>query len=259
MPDTPPSPFALLEATRAHESATAMIRASSLFLVLTVIGMLVYPGGSYYDHHADHYVFLANFFSDLGATRTQTGANNALACALFILALGSLGVALINFWPAARCVSGGATTHKRIVVTSQVMALLAGLCFIGVAAVPHNINNALHLTFVKAAFVFLLGFIGPLTYLLKSFKWPRRDFWIGMAYVIGLVAYVINLFFGPSIRTQWGFSFQVVTQKVFVYYSVATVAVLALAVRREAAARIAALPADPDVSRVVGLAPDCDR
>ena len=247
MPDAPHSSVAVLEATRAHESATAMIRASTVFLTLTVIGMLVYPGGSYYDHHADHYVFLANFFSDLGATRTQAGASNVLACALFVIALGSLSLALINFWPAATCISGGATTHRRTVLTSQVMAVLAGLCFIGVAAVPHNLNNALHLTFVKSAFVFLLGFIGPLTYLLKSFKWPRRDFWIGMAYVIGLIAYVINLFFGPSIRTPWGFSFQVVTQKLFVYYSVATVAVLALAVRREAAARIAAVPTDPVV------------
>ncbi len=246
MPDRPPSSLGDVDATRAHESATTMIRAAGLFLILTVIGMLVYPGGSHYDHQVDHYVFLANFFSDLGATRTQSGESNLLACALFISALGSLGAALINFWPAGRCISGGASTHRRAEMTSQVMAVMAGLCFIGVAAVPHNINNALHLTFVKSAFVFLLGFIGPLTYLLKSFKWPRRDFSIGLAYVIGLVAYVINLFFGPSIRTPWGFSFQVVAQKAFVYYSVATVAFLALAVRREAAARIAALPADAD-------------
>ncbi len=61
-------------------------------------------------------------------------------------------------------------------MATQVMAVLAGLCFNGVAAVPHDINNVLHLTFVKSAFVFLLGFIAPLTCCLTSFKWPRRDF-----------------------------------------------------------------------------------
>jgi hypothetical protein len=50
------------------------------------------------------------------------------------------------------------------------------------------------------------------------------------------VLYVVNLFLGPSLRTPSGFAFQVVTQKAFVYYSIATVAVLAYAVRRQAAA-----------------------
>ncbi len=222
-----------------------MIRAAAAFLLLTVIGMLVYPGGSRYDREVDHYVFLANFFSDLGATRTQSGDSNLLACVLFILALGALGAALINFWPAARCISRGTSTHRGAVVMAQVMPMLAGLCFIGVAAVPHNMNMALHLALVKSAFLLLIGFIGPLTYLLMVFRWPRRDFWIGLAYLIILVAYVINLFAGPSLRTPWGYSFQVVAQKVIVYYSVATVALLALTVRKDAASRRAALPAEP--------------
>lgn len=223
-------------AMRAQTRATLMVYASFQFVVLTVIGMAIYPGGNRYDHHADHYVFLANFFSDLGATYTQSGARNTTACALFVIALGGLGLALINFGPAWTFLTGGAPSHRRAGVFAQVAATLAGLCFIGVAATPHNLEPSLHLRFVKSAFVLLLFFIGPFTYLLDAFEWPRRDVWIGVAYVIGLVAYVINLFFGPSVRTPWGFSFQVVTQKAFVYYSVGTVAVLALAVRRQAAA-----------------------
>jgi hypothetical protein len=239
MPDsTSPAELSLL-AGRAQSRGTVMAWAAAQFVVLTVVGMVVYPGGSHYDHHVDHYVFLANFFSDLGATRTQTGASNTLACALFVTALGSVGLALIVFAPAWKFLTGGAGTHNRAGMTSEVMATLAGLCFIGIAAVPHNLDNVLHLKFVKAAFVLLLGFIVPFTYLLYAFRWPKRDVWIGVVYVIALVAYVLNLFVGPSVRTPWGFSFQVVTQKLFVYYSVATVAILALAVRRQAAAHFA--------------------
>lgn len=239
MPDSMVHSLLSGHAMRAKARANLMVWASVQFVVLTVIGMLVYPGGSRNDHRVDHYVFLANFFSDLGATRTQSGAGNALACVLFVIALGSVGVALVNFSTAWRFLTGGVSTHNRVGIGSQVMATLAGLCFIGIAVTPHNLQPDLHLRFVKSAFLLLLGFIAPFTYLLHAFRWPRRDVWIGTAYVVGLVAYVVNLFFGPSVRTPFGFSFQVVTQKMFVYYSVATVAVLALSVKRQAAAHFA--------------------
>ncbi len=227
-------------ATHAHRRASLMVFAAAQFLVLTVIGMAIYPGGSRYDHTATHYVFLANFFSDLGATRTQSGATNTAAATLFIAALGSVGAALIYFAPSWTFLTGGARSHRVSGMVSQVAATLAGLCFIGIAVTPHNLDARLHLQFVKSAFVLLLGFVVPFTYLLNAFRWSRRSVWAGVAYMVALVAYVINLFVGPSLRTPWGFSFQVVTQKAIVYYSVATVALLALEVRRQAAAHFTA-------------------
>jgi hypothetical protein len=202
--------------------------------------MAIYPGGSRYDHTATRYVFLANFFSDLGATRTQSGATNTAAAALFIAALGSVGAALIYFAPTWSFLTGGARSHRIRGIVAQVAGTLAGVCFIGIAATPHNLDQHLHLQFVKSAFVLLLCFVVPFTSLLHAFRWPRSSVWAGVAYVIALVAYVINLFVGPSLRTPWGFQFQVVTQKAIVYYSVVTVAVLALEVRRQAAAHFAA-------------------
>ncbi|MDQ2713331.1 MAG: hypothetical protein M3Z08_00285, partial [Chloroflexota bacterium] len=37
-----------------------------LFLLLTVIAMLLYPGGTMANHHSQGYTFFLNFFSDLG-------------------------------------------------------------------------------------------------------------------------------------------------------------------------------------------------
>ncbi len=221
-----------------------MVYAAVQFVVLTVIGMLIYPGGNRYDPTATHYVFLANFFSDLGATRTQSGASNGTAAALFVIALSSVGAALIYFSPAWTFLTGGARSHRATGVASQLAATLAGIGFIGIALTPHNIYPYLHLDFVKAAFVLLLGFVVPFTSLLNAFNWSRSSVWAGVAYVVALVAYVINLFIGPSLRTPWGFQFQVVTQKAIVYYSVVTVAVLAMEVRRQAAAHFTAQRVD---------------
>jgi hypothetical membrane protein len=74
-----------------------MIAAALLFAVLTVAAMLVYPGGALYDLHSGGYRFFQNFFSDLGATRTYSGHSNTTAHALFIIALGCVGLAMIGF------------------------------------------------------------------------------------------------------------------------------------------------------------------
>jgi hypothetical protein len=223
-------------AERAHLRATVMVYAAVQFVVLTVIGMAIYPGGSMANPRADRYVFMANFFSDLGATVTQSGASNRLACALFIAALGSVGAALIFFSSSWKFLTDGVPESRRMGRFSQVAGVLSGLCLIGIAATPHNLAAATHMNFVKSAFVLLLGFIAPFTYLQAVHAWPRAYVRLGALYVVTLLAYVVNLFIGPSVRTPFGFSFQVVTQKAIVYYSIATVAVLALAVRRQALA-----------------------
>jgi hypothetical protein len=223
-------------AERAQLRATLMVYAAVQFVVLTVIGMVIYPGGSMANPKADRYVFMANFFSDLGATQTQSGASNLLACSLFIAALGSVGAALIFFSASWKFLADGAPESVRFGQFAQAAGVLAGICLIGIAATPHNLAAATHMKFVKSAFVFLLGFIAPFTYLQAVHAWPRAYVRLGVLYVITLLAYVINLFIGPSVRTPFGFSFQVVTQKAIVYYSIATVAVLALAVRRQAMA-----------------------
>ena len=43
------------------------------FFVLTIIAMLVYPGGTLHDATTDAYSFLNNFFSDLGRSRDFEG------------------------------------------------------------------------------------------------------------------------------------------------------------------------------------------
>ena len=52
------------------------------FIFLTVIAMLIYPGGTRSDPDAPGYTFFHNFFSELGFTVTRSGAPNPVAAPL---------------------------------------------------------------------------------------------------------------------------------------------------------------------------------
>jgi hypothetical membrane protein len=65
-----------------------------LFFLMSGVAMLLYPGGTYVDPITHGYSFFANFFSDLGATRTPSGAANTLSMILFTSALTIVGIGL---------------------------------------------------------------------------------------------------------------------------------------------------------------------
>ena len=88
---------------KANFRVGLLLYACAQFFVLTIAAMFLYPGGAKYHLTAEHYLFLQNFFSDLGATRTYSGKPNMLCASLFIVALSFLGMAMIvasQLWKA---------------------------------------------------------------------------------------------------------------------------------------------------------------
>ena len=71
-----------------------------VFVVLTATAMFVYPGGTNTDKTTVGYSFLGNFFSDLGMTVAHNGQANPIASLMFLIALGSAGLALVLFFMA---------------------------------------------------------------------------------------------------------------------------------------------------------------
>ena len=70
------------------------------FIVLTVIAMFFYPGGTKANPETAGYSFWSNFFSDLGRTATYAGDSNTVSSSLFITAL-LLGALVLVFFFAA--------------------------------------------------------------------------------------------------------------------------------------------------------------
>src|SRR5215471_2718090 len=73
------------------------------FFVLTIIAMVLYPGGSVSSPNSQYYSFFFNFFSDLGQTHVGYGARgtpNLPSMFLFGLALTTTAGGLAAFFVA---------------------------------------------------------------------------------------------------------------------------------------------------------------
>src|SRR4030065_92850 len=79
---------------------TLVIAGCLLFVALTALAMLFYPGGTQTDPAAPGYSFFHNFFSELGLARSHAGGPNTISAALFTAALTMAGGGLVLFFLA---------------------------------------------------------------------------------------------------------------------------------------------------------------
>ncbi len=204
-----------------------VLLAVALFLLLTTLAMILYPGSHHLDPNMGRYSFSGNFFSDLGATRTYNGQNNYLCMVLFIVAISVVGLALIlfglNYWVIYMQRENGLFLGR----ISVAAAVFSGLGFIGIGATPWNINIYEHMHFVNIAFIFMLIF-SILFYAMQLLNgWDWKYVYANAFYIVLLALYVALLRMGVSIDNRMGLAFHVICQKVIVYSSLANLAMQA--------------------------------
>lgn len=219
----------------------------ALFVVFTTTAMFLYPGGTGPIASTHGYQFFVNFFSDLGQTRTQSGATNVASMLLFSIAMigvgGGAGAFFIGF---ARYFATHPTTPlaRRLNRVATWAGLLAAACFAGVGLTPHNLFLFEHQIASQGAFYLLLVAV-----LLEiGALWLTRSIhasllWVNIAFVVILAGYVALMTFGPPTSTLLGDEIHVTGQKIIVYTAIATIFSQALLLRsrlshlREAYAR----------------------
>lgn len=207
----------------------------ALFVVLTTVAMLVYPGGTFPIAATHGYQFFINYFSDLGQTRTQSGAANYPSMLLFTTAVVIVGVALAAFFRAFSAFFKTKATAPGVLRLNRIatrFGFASALCFIGLAAIPENLFAAGHFLFVQGAFNCLLVAIVLESVALRGASgissWLLT---VNAAFVVVLFSYVLLLIFGPSSKTLLGDMINAVGQKIIVYVAIATVFAQALIVR----------------------------
>lgn len=206
--------------------------ACVLFILLTVIAMLLFPGGSVSDPKAQHYAFFMNFFSDLGATHTISGASNLPSMILFIIAMTIVAITLIVFFVAFTRFFTTSTTTRWLGRFAVVFGIIASISFVGIAATPWNLYLAAHNTFVQWAFrAFLAAVVLCLIAILVTRGFPRRFAWVFLAFAVLLTVYIFLITFGPAPNTPAGSVIQATGQKIIVYGAILTVLVQSLNVR----------------------------
>jgi len=212
------------------------IVVSILFFLLTIIAMLLYPGGTMTDPHTHGYSFFWNFLSDLGRISTPNGQSNLISRVLFTVALsmGAVGVALFfialtPFFPN----SGTASWLSRL---AAIFGLITSICFIGVAFVPLDLSGQVHYLFLDAALLsFLLAFLLLFLSVLLTPRFPRRVIWVFSAFAVLLAGYslflLFLLFFGPPAGTPTWELVQATGQKIIVYASILTAFIQAISIQ----------------------------
>ncbi len=194
------------------------IFAAVLFFILTILAMLVYPGGTIHNRGLEQYDFFYNYFSDLGRTHTFDGTSNLLSHFLFKTALGTSGLCLILYFIAIPALFRQ-NTAKTVMFIASFLGILAGICYIGIATVPYDIDYWGHRTFVRTGFIlFLLMSFFYTTAIFLEKNYPNR---YGLAFIIFVIVLAIQVYimlFGPrAYRSNNGLYLQATAQKIVVY------------------------------------------
>ena len=200
--------------------AKLLLFTSVQFVVLSFAAMKVFPGGAIYDPGAKQYLFLQNFFSDLGGTLNPRGQSNLFSMVLFMVGLLSIGISLVASSPTWRRAIVRQRRSTLLGLAAQLFAALSGICYAGIAVTPLNLALDTHMLFVQGAFTLLLAFVACLTAMQIRNAWPARYIVSNIVYIALLTAYVFVLFRGPNLMTLHGLMFQVIAQKIIVYVSI---------------------------------------
>jgi magnesium-transporting ATPase (P-type) len=190
------------------------------FVVLTLIAMVLYPGGTHADPTTKGYSFFRNFFSDLGLTETISGDPKFASFLLFTVAMVLAGAALVIFFIAFPKFFSFSPSGKGFSIFGSIAGTVSGLAFIGVA-LPGNLYPQPHTLSVQIAF--LAFFVAVLFYIPALFlkrDYPRIGAWTFVAFAILLGVYIWLLFEGPSASTSAGLIIQATGQKIIVYAAI---------------------------------------
>jgi hypothetical protein len=204
------------------------------FVILTVVAMCFYPGGTTADPTTQGYSFFTNFLSELGLTRTHSGESNTISFILFFVALTLAGAGLALFFVVFRSFFGQSRVTRVLSAIGSLFGVLSGICFIGVACTPANLQPVLHGQFVLWAFqAFPVAVILYGIAILLHKTYPKRFALVFVVFAFLLVLYLVLIMRGPGFATPQGLMIQATGQKIIVYASIISILIQSLGARKQ--------------------------
>jgi len=195
-----------------------VIVGSCQYIVLTIIAMFLYAGGTLDNPNQKGYSFFYNFFSDLGRTTNHLGEPNTISWFLFTISAIVVGITMIVFYLSWTYLFKDSEKSNNISKIGSIFGSIAGLSFIGVAFTPYDLLLDLHIQFVQLGFLFT--FLGISIYSLLLFMhstYPKVFSYALMVQSLLSFLFLLLLFFGPTAESSTGLFIQVVGQKIIIY------------------------------------------
>ena len=218
--------------TTKYQLFSFVMAACFLFLVLTSLAMVFYPGGTRSAPGTKGYLFFENFFSELGLSRTYTGGPNNVSFFLFTAALALAGLALTLYFIISPSLFWDSRITRVLSLIGTFFGFISGLSFIGVALTPADMHLTPHRLFVQLAFTtFFVGVVFYALAILLNRSYPNLYALVNITFGALLGVYIWLLFFGPSTNTPNGLMIQVTGQKIIAYAAIISVFIQAYGAR----------------------------
>jgi len=190
----------------------------TIFVILQIIGMIVYPGGTIHDESAVRYSLSNNFFSDLGLYTAYNGEPNYLSMSLFIISLTLVGITFIFYYLTLPQLYQEDSVNFKLSILGTLFAFGGSIGLIGTALTPADLELDMHVFFANG--IFQCFMITALCYTIvisrsnifeKKYAWGYGIFFILIALYVGVLEWA-----PPPRSSQPALVFQVITQKLIV-------------------------------------------
>ena len=187
---------------------------AAIAVVLSLLSMGQYPGGTSLNAQTIGYSLSKNFLSDLGMTIAYNGVANGFGAALFaasmLVMVAGCGAVV---WQCARLYAM-MPESRRAARAACVVGALVCASFVGVAFTPENRVMPLHVDFTLFAFrtaPIAIALLAVASF--RASRLPRAMALTWTTLTMTLVAYVVLLAVGPSTSTAMGLTTMVLAQK----------------------------------------------
>ncbi|MFW9828187.1 MAG: hypothetical protein ACFFEY_11370 [Candidatus Thorarchaeota archaeon] len=168
-------------------------------IILTVIAMLFYAGGTFSDPNTVGYTFFGNIFSDLGRLIAHSGESNIISFIIYNTSLFLMGVLLIPFFVATPYLFKKEGEGMGLAKASSLLGILVAISMAGASLTPADLYYNIHVSFGFFSFIALL----PLTilYILAIFQnktYHNRYAYVYIFFGIMQVIFLLIMSLGTS-------------------------------------------------------------
>tara|TARA_B100000959_G_C14950903_1_gene611855 strand:+ start:751 stop:1431 length:681 start_codon:yes stop_codon:yes gene_type:complete len=191
-------------------------RTIILFVILNILAMLKYPGGTLLDPSTSGYSFIHNFLSDLGRFVSWNGHYNFYSNLFFNLSMMLTGLVFSIFFFHVRSLFQTENIALYWVsIIGTIFGIAGGISMIGVALTPSDLFLPQHIIFANWLFRFF--FLSAVCYTILIYITDSIETKYAIGYCIFallILAYIVISEFGPSPRDNMpALLLQVIAQK----------------------------------------------
>ena len=187
-----------------------------IFIILNIMAMVFYKGGTIHNPYSIGYSFFNNFLSDLGRVISHSGHINFHSCLCFNMSMLISGFTLAMFFLLTPTLFNNQT--KTIKITSMlatIFGVLGSLSMIGVGFTPADIFFPPHVLF--AHWLFRFFFIAAFFISISIYKSSNFNNKYAIGYLIFtliIFSYILFNELGPKPHeNQWSLYIQAISQK----------------------------------------------